>query len=72
MILIELVLVVLVQQGKVIAYVSRQLKPHERNYRSDELELVAVFFAIKIWRHYLYKVNVNVLTDHKSLKYAFT
>ena len=47
---------VLMQRGKVIAYSSRQLKVHEKNYPTHELELVAVVFALKIWRHYLYGV----------------
>ena len=45
---------VLMQEGKVVAYASRQLKPHERNYPTHDLELAAVVFALKIWRHYLY------------------
>ena len=58
---------VLMQHGKVIAYVSRQLKVHEKNYPTHDLELAAVVFALKIWRHYLYGVHVDVFTDHKSL-----
>nr|GFD06096.1 putative reverse transcriptase domain-containing protein [Tanacetum cinerariifolium] len=45
---------VLMQHGKVIAYASRQLKPYELNYPTHDLELEAVIFALKIWRHYLY------------------
>ena len=45
---------VLMQEGKVVAYASRQLKPHEKNYPTHDLELAAVVFALKIWRHYLY------------------
>src|SRR5687767_907514 len=63
---------VLMQRGKVIAYASRQLKVHERNYPTHDLELAAVVFALKIWRHYLYGVHVDVYTDHKSLQYVFT
>src|SRR5688572_26991763 len=63
---------VLMQKGKVIAYASRQLKIHERNYPTHDLELAAVVFALKIWRHYLYGVHVDVYTDHKSLQYVFT
>ena len=63
---------VLMQKGKVIAYASRQLKPHEKNYPTYDLELAAVVFALKIWRHYLYGVYVDVFTDHKSLQYVFT
>ena len=57
------------QRGRVIAYASRQLKPHEANYPTHDLELGAVVFALKIWRHYLYGVKFVVYTDHKSLKY---
>lgn len=55
-----------------IAYASRQLKPHEKNYPTHDLELVVVVFAFKIWRHYLYGTKCEVYTDHKSLKYFFT
>ncbi|PKU84042.1 hypothetical protein MA16_Dca010326 [Dendrobium catenatum] len=60
------------QNGRVIAYASRQLKNHERNYPTHDLELAAVVFALKIWRHYLYGVRCEVFTDHQSLKYIFT
>ncbi|KAL0561448.1 hypothetical protein IC582_001876 [Cucumis melo] len=63
---------VLMQQGKVIAYASRQLKSHEQNYPTHDLELAAVVFALKIWRHYLYGEKIQIFTDHKSLKYFFT
>nr|GEU45864.1 putative reverse transcriptase domain-containing protein [Tanacetum cinerariifolium] len=63
---------VLMQHGKVIAYASRQLKPYEMNYPTHDLELAAVVFALKIWRHYLYGESCDVFTDHKSLKYIFT
>ena len=63
---------VLMQNEKVIAYASRQLKPHEQNYPTHDLELAAVVFALKIWRHYLYGVSCKIFTDHKSLKYIFT
>ncbi|KAD2805327.1 hypothetical protein E3N88_38704 [Mikania micrantha] len=62
---------VLMQRGKVIAYASRQLKPNEVNYPTHDLELAAVVFALKIWRHYLYGVKCTIYTDHKSLKYFF-
>ena len=62
----------LMQNGKVIAYASRQLKEHEKNYPSYDLELAVVFFALKIWRHYLYGAHCQVYTDHKGLKYMFT
>ena len=63
---------VLMQNGKVIAYASRQLKVHEKNYPTHDLELAAVVFALNIWRHYLYGVHVDVFTDHKSLQCVFT
>ncbi|RVW15622.1 Retrovirus-related Pol polyprotein from transposon 17.6 [Vitis vinifera] len=59
-------------QGKVVAYASRQLKQHERNYPAHDLELAAVVFALKTWRHYLYGEKFEVYSDHKSLKYIFT
>ncbi|GKA64128.1 putative reverse transcriptase domain-containing protein [Tanacetum coccineum] len=58
---------VLMQREKVIAYASRQLKPHEENYTTHDLELGAVVFALKIWRHCLYGIKCTVFTDHKSL-----
>ncbi|GJZ54509.1 putative reverse transcriptase domain-containing protein [Tanacetum coccineum] len=60
---------VLMQKEKVIAYASRQLKPHEENYTTHDLELGAVIFALKIWRHYLYGTKCTVFTDHKSLQH---
>ncbi|KAH0672805.1 hypothetical protein KY290_025037 [Solanum tuberosum] len=63
---------VLMQCGKVIAYASRQLKVHEKNYPTHDLELAAMVFALKIWRHYLYGVHVDIFTDHKNLQYVFT
>ncbi|KAL4035071.1 hypothetical protein IC575_003745 [Cucumis melo] len=63
---------VLMQQGRVVAYASRQLKSHEQNYPTHDLELAAVVFALKIWRHYLYGEKIQIFTDHKSLKYFFT
>ncbi|GKG42147.1 putative reverse transcriptase domain-containing protein, partial [Tanacetum coccineum] len=61
--------VVLMQREKVIAYASRQLKIHEKNYTTHDLELGAVVFALKIWRHYLYGTKCRVFTDHKSLQH---
>ena len=58
---------VLMQDGRVIACASRQLKKHEQNYLTHDLELAAVVFSLKIWRHYLYGVPY-----HKSLQYIFT
>ena len=63
---------VLMQHGKVISYASRHLKEHKKNYLTHDLKLAVVVFAFKIWRHYLYKVHVDVFTDNKSLKYVFT
>ncbi|GJS23593.1 putative reverse transcriptase domain-containing protein [Tanacetum coccineum] len=60
---------VLIQREKVIAYASRQLKIHEKNYRTHDLELGAVVFALKIWRHYLYGTKCTVFTDHKSIQH---
>ncbi|KAL0556760.1 hypothetical protein IC582_005276 [Cucumis melo] len=62
----------LMQQGNVIAYASSQLISHEQNYPTHDLELAAVVFAQKIWRHYLYGEKISFFTDHKSLKYFFT
>ena len=60
---------VLMQEGKMVAYASRQLKQHEKNYPTHDLELAAIVFALKIWRHYLYGEKCFIYTDHKSLKY---
>ncbi|GKA87043.1 putative reverse transcriptase domain-containing protein [Tanacetum coccineum] len=57
------------QREKVIAYASRQLKPNKENYTTHDLELGAVVFALKIWRHYLYGTKCTVFTDHKSLQH---
>lgn len=63
---------VLLQNGRVIAYASRQLKEHEKNYPTHDLELASVVHALKIWRHYLYGEQCDIYTDHKSLRYIFT
>jgi hypothetical protein len=63
---------VLMQEGKVVAYASRQLKKHEENYPTHDLELAAIVLALKIWRHYLMENKCELYTDHKSLKYFFT
>jgi hypothetical protein len=63
---------VLMQDNRVIAYASRGLRPHEQNYPTHDLELVAVVHALKMWRHYLMGTHCNIFTDHKSLKYIFT
>ena len=63
---------VLMQNDKVIAYSSRQLNKHEQNYPTHDLELAAVVFALRIWRHYLYGVPCRIFTDHKIFQYLFT
>ena len=63
---------VLMQHENVIAYASRQLKKHEQNYPTHDLELADVVFALRIWRHYLYGVPCKIFIDHKSLQYLFT
>ncbi|WP_354666196.1 RNase H-like domain-containing protein [Nostoc sp. GT001] len=55
-----------------MAYALRQLKPAEKNYPTHDLELAAIIFALKTWRHYLYGARFEVMTDHKSLKYLFS
>ena len=56
---------------RVVAYGSRQLKNHEQNYPTRDMEMAVVVFALKIWRHYLYGEEFEVYLDHKSLKYIF-
>ena len=63
---------VLMQSGRVVAYSSKQLKIHEKNYPTHDLELAAVVFALKSWRHYLCGERFKVFSDHKSLKYIFS
>jgi len=63
---------VLMQEGRVIAYASRQLRKHEANYPTHDLELAAVVHALKLWRQYLLGNLCHIYTDHKSLKYIFT
>jgi ribonuclease HI len=63
---------VLIQEGHVIAYASRQLRKHEQNYPTHDLELAAVIHALKIWRHYLLGHKCQIYTNHKILKYIFT
>ena len=63
---------VLMQGERVIAYASRQLKKHELNYPTHDLELAAVVHALKIWRHYLLGNKVHIFMDHMTLKYIFT
>src|SRR5262249_20763223 len=57
------------QEGRVIAYASRQLKKHEHNYPTYDLEMAAVIFTLKIWRHYLYGEKCDIFIEHKSLQY---
>jgi hypothetical protein len=63
---------VLIQDGHVVAYASRQLRKHEAHYPTHDLELAAVVYALKIWRHYLMGKRCELYTDQKSLKYIFT
>ena len=63
---------VLMRSERVAAYGSRQLKNHERNYPTHDMELEAIVFALKIWCHYLYGEQFEVFSDYKSLKYIFT
>ncbi|KAK1679076.1 hypothetical protein QYE76_039924 [Lolium multiflorum] len=62
---------VLMQEGKVVSYLSRQLKQHEQNYPTHDLELAAVVLALKVWRHYLMGNRCEIYSGHKSLKYIF-
>ena len=63
---------VLMPNRRVVSYASRQLRPHELNYATHDLELAAVVHALKTWRHFLIGNQCDVYTDHKSLKYIFT
>ena len=63
---------VLMQSGRIVAYGSQQLKNHERNYPTHDMELAAIVFTLKIWRHYLYGEQFEVYSNHKSLKCIFT
>ena len=63
---------VLMQEGRVVAYASRQLRRHELNYPTHDLELAVVVHALKIWRHYMICNKCRIFTNHKSLKYFFT
>jgi hypothetical protein len=63
---------VLMQKGQVVCYASRQLRKHEENYPTHDLELAAMVHALKIWRHYLIGHRCEIYNDHKSLKYIFT
>jgi hypothetical protein len=63
---------VLMQEGRVISYSSRQLRHHEEHYPTHDLELAAVVMALRTWHHYLLGNVIHIYTDHKSLKYSFT
>ena len=63
---------ILMKHGKVVTHAFRQLMVHVKNYPNHDLELVAVVFSLKIWRHYRYRVHVDMYTSHKSLHYVFT
>lgn len=60
---------VLIKNGQVVAYASRWMKVHERNYPTHDLELAVVVFVMNLWRHHLYVSRFEVFIDHKSLKY---
>jgi hypothetical protein len=60
------------QEGRVVSYASCQLRKHEENYPTHNLELATVVHALKIWRHYLIGHRCEIYNDHKSLKYIFT
>jgi hypothetical protein len=62
---------VMMQDGQVVSYTSRQLRKHEEKYPTHDLELAAVVHALKIWRHYLIGHRCEIYSDHKSLKYIF-
>ena len=63
---------VLMQEGKVVCYGGRQLRVHEKNYPTHDLELAAIVFALKTWRHYLLGEKFELYTNHKSIKYLFS
>ena len=63
---------ILMQGGRVIAYAFRQLKVHEKNYPTHDLDLATVVFELKLWRHYLNGVHLDVFIEDKSLQYMFT
>jgi hypothetical protein len=63
---------VLLQDGHIVAYASRQLRKYEEKYLTHDLELAAIVHALKIWRHYIIGKKCEVYSDHKSLKYIFT
>jgi hypothetical protein len=60
------------QEGRVIAYSSRQLRPHEEHYPTHDIELAAIVQALRTWQHYLLGNVAHIIIDHKSLKYFFT
>lgn len=57
-------------RGEVVAYASRQLRPHELNYLVHDIELAAIVFALKPWRHYLYELSCKIYTDHHNMRYV--
>jgi hypothetical protein len=63
---------VLMQEGHVVCYASRQLRKHEENYPTHDLELAAMVHTLNIWRHYLIRHRCEIYSDHKSIKYIFT
>jgi hypothetical protein len=63
---------VLMQDGRVIAYISRKLRRHEENYAMHDLELLAIIYALKVWRHYLVGQKFELKTDHCGIQHLFT
>ena len=63
---------VFMQDGRVIAYISRKLRRHEENYATHDLELLAIVYALKVWRHYLIGRKFELKTDHCGLQHIFT
>jgi hypothetical protein len=63
---------VLIQDCGVIAYISRRLRRHEENYATHHLELLAIFYALRFWRHYLIGQKIEVKMDHCRLQHIFT
>ena len=63
---------IFMRYGRVIAYVSHQLKDFDKNYPTHDLELIVMIFALKMWKHFLYSVRCDIYTNHKNQKYIFT
>jgi hypothetical protein len=63
---------VLMQEGRVITYISRKLRRHEENYATHDLELLVIIYALRVWRHYLIGQKFELRTDHSGLQHIFT